>query len=403
MRRPLATLTLLATALASVPGVALAEEGGEEELDPDRWEKAILPALAGNSDLGFLFGVYSVVAKFDEDYRPYRWRGSLRAIMSVKDGPDGAELPLHNHAIQMDFPGLRGGRLRLTTEAGFSKNIIVNYHGLGNASRGTLSGFATLHFGYSVIETYAGSKLEEDIDAAAAEPASGRLTPSNRPPDTLQRRPEALYGAGDHALLGGVAGLVWDTRDHEFHPTVGSFHELSLRGSPGRLTGADHLYWGTNVALRGYLSLWDRTLVLAARATADLARGRVPFDEQGSMVGLERFSAFGGGRGVRGIPAGRYRGKAKVLGSVELRSVFARVMIRGTPLAFGAGAFLDAGRLWSDIPPRSDLDGHGVGLKYGTGGGPRFHWGEALVIRGDVAWSPDSDPVGFYLDVNQAF
>jgi hypothetical protein len=38
-----------------------------------------------------------------------------------------------------------------------------------------------------------------------------------------------------------------------------------------------------------------------------------------------------------------------------------------------------------------------------TGGGLRIKWGEAFLVRADVAWSPDADPIGLYFNVNHVF
>jgi hypothetical protein len=65
--------------------------------------------------------------------------------------------------------------------------------------------------------------------------------------------------------------------------------------------------------------------------------------------------------------------------------------------------FFDTGRTWADYRALTHLDGEGLGLKIGAGGGLRLQWGETFLIRVDPAWSPDADPVGFYVDINHAF
>jgi len=44
-----------------------------------------------------------------------------------------------------------------------------------------------------------------------------------------------------------------------------------------------------------------------------------------------------------------------------------------------------------------------VGIKYGVGGGVRIQWGETVMIRIDMAWSPDADPIGVYFDIGHVF
>ena len=66
-------------------------------------------------------------------------------------------------------------------------------------------------------------------------------------------------------------------------------------------------------------------------------------------------------------------------------------------------AFFDAGRFWADWSPQPQLDGTGLGLKYGTGLGIRMIQGTALVVRGDMAWSPDAEPIGGYFAAGEMF
>jgi hypothetical protein len=46
---------------------------------------------------------------------------------------------------------------------------------------------------------------------------------------------------------------------------------------------------------------------------------------------------------------------------------------------------------------------NGMGMKFGAGEGIRLQWGETVVIRVDVAYSPDADPVGVYVDFGHIF
>ena len=60
----------------------------------------------------------------------------------------------------------------------------------------------------------------------------------------------------------------------------------------------------------------------------------------------------------------------------------------------GFETFFDGGRVWSDFGSHPELDGTGIGLKYGAGGGLRPGSGTAFILRADVAWSPDATPIG---------
>jgi hemolysin activation/secretion protein len=107
---------------------------------------------------------------------------------------------------------------------------------------------------------------------------------------------------------------------------------------------------------------------------------------------------------VRGVPAQRYYGKVKVFQNLEARSEIWPFRLWGKPMVLGVALFADAGRVWSELTPRhTDLDGTGVGLKYGLGGGLRLKQGETFVVRVDLAWSPDARPVGAYFAAGEIF
>ncbi len=416
---------LLIILLVIVPVLALGQEV-EDQKNPEgepkagRTEWAVLPIIAGDTDIGFSFGTWFQVTRFEEGYKPHRWQMPAQFKMSVKDGPDGAEFPTHDHFIRFDLPGLLDGNFRITPRVFYYKAITDGYYGLGNDSqyiepdedddeaarrnqfkrevpgarillRYTISDnfsiFTEPYFGYQQYETYPGSLLEEQFQAGDDE----------------------IFGKGDNALLQLILGAAYDSRDHEVVPTRGMFHDISVRGSSGKMTGADHDYWGANVTTRFYFPLLPPYLVPTARVMGDLLQGDVPLHLLSRSEGIQSIRAPGGKNAIRGVPAGRYHGKVKVLADVELRSMFYRFNIGSADFALGAAAFFDTGRIWADLEENPDLDGDGLGLKFGTGGGPRIQWGESVIIRLDFAYSPvaaemsDDFPLGIYLETGEAF
>lgn len=152
--------------------------------------------------------------------------------------------------------------------------------------------------------------------------------------------------------------------------------------------------------LRGYVPLFSPRLTLAVRVVGDVFFGDTPLYELSRAVDTY---AIGGSNGVRGVPAQRYYGKVKVFGNVELRAKLFDFKAFGKALTVAGALFFDGGRVWADTSPQPDLDGHGLGLKYGTGGGLRLKSGTAFVLRGDIAWSPDAMPIGGYLVAGETF
>jgi hypothetical protein len=247
--------------------------------------------------------------------------------------------------------------------------------------------------GYNVITPYPNSKLAQDLALHQADSEDG---------ETLRR---LLHGTQNHALWTLNLGLLYDTRDHEYVPTRGSFTELSGRFSPGVDKGLvfGHLFLGSAV----FVPLFDEYLVLAARGALDYLVGRPPLYELGQFGVLTQRDGPGGSWSIRGVPRQRYFGKQKAILNLELRSMLVRFNIGNQRFGVGALAFVDAGRLWTDYKPvelaGANIDGRFEDIKVGVGGGLRLTWGETLVIRVDPAYSPTDHNVGFYIDIGQMF
>jgi outer membrane protein assembly factor BamA len=356
------------------------------------------------------FGAIMSLARFHPEYAPFRWRLEVLVFMTAKSLDDGGvDLVFHDHYAKLDLPGLLDGRLRLNLKAGYARYSNSGYYGMGNNARRDrnvaprlnqydrvnpealvrarirmLPGHDLLLGGtltYNKVTVYPGSVLERDLNST----------------DPVLR--SLVSGTGSHWLGGFDVGWIWDTRDHDLTPSRGMFHELSWRLYPD----GDLTYGGINTTLRFYHRLLGEKLVLAWRLMFDAIVGNPPFYELARTGGLYPKSGIGGGSGVRGLPLHRYHGKVKVLGNFEFRSKLLPFEILNQHFNLGAVAFLDAGRVFTDFSAPERFDGNGLGLKWGVGAGARLQWGESFLLRSDLAWSPDSDPIGFYINVGHIF
>lgn len=390
-----------------------------EPLDPDRLEIGGTPALGFDSNTGFAFGAIVTLAKFAPDQHPYAWRLEALAYMSVMETAGRWDLPFHDHHLLVDIPNLWDGWVRLNLNLAFGRTLNNGYYGFGNGAEydpgqveanpryyeydwihphadakarikiwhgdaGKLDLMAGTGFTFNVINIFAGSKLEEDLAGA-----SGAVTEA------------LLVGAGDHGLVTGIAGVSFDSRDHEFCPRRGMFHEISLRGGVG--LGMPFVYGGLNLTARFFFPLWEEYLVLATRFLADLSFGDVPFYQLPSQESLFPDGATGGATSIRGVLGQRYHGKIKLLGNVELRSKIMPLTVFGERFNIGATAFVDAGRIWADFAPHPSLDDGAARYKLGAGGGVRIQWGETFILRADFAYSPTEDTIGYYVDIDHVF
>jgi outer membrane protein assembly factor BamA len=396
---PLVLLPLLAGAPARAqPG----EQG---------WDWAAVPLAGGDTDMGLGAGVMGSVARPDPELEPesYRLRLELGAFATVRRDGDAVALPFVDVYLKLTVPHLLGGRLRLETRAAYTSEANLRYFGLGNAAPRPADDVRArdLHERTHPNLWARGryrlpSKLFIELGAAYTE---NRFDVG---PDTLLARdlregdPEvqaALRGTSAHGVALGELSFGLDTRDDDVDPKRGQYHQVTGRVSPRLGVHVPFAYQQANATLRFFLPLVGDRLTAAVWSSFDALAGAPPYYE---LARFEDTSALGGPRGVRGVPGQRYYGKLKALGSLELRARLLELALGRKPWGLGLAAFADGGRVWSDASPRRELDGAGLGLKYGLGGGLRLHQGRAFVARLDVAWSPDARPIGVYFVAGHA-
>ncbi|MDB4961900.1 MAG: hypothetical protein JWP01_1899 [Myxococcales bacterium] len=374
----------------------------EEAVKEDR-EISVVPLVGGDTDHGFGAGALGSVAMFDPDHTPWKWKVEFGGFYAVKGNFPRPSF-VDAYAL-ITFPQLLDKRLRLEIRPSFTKDTALEYYGLGNRppqpadydeKRDT---YERLHPALSVMTLWKGPRKLSLL--VGARYIYNRVTFD--PSSTLARDTMTFPHDHDapHSVVTVEAGIVYDSRDSELAPTRGHYHAVKLRVSPGVGDGLPYGYQQINATVRFYQTLVPRYLVFAARAVFDLQLGDVPFYE---MSRFEDASAIGGSQGVRGVPAYRFYGRVKAFGNLELRTEVTRFRWLDRPFILGFAGFFDGGRLWTDIHhARPDLDGAGTGLHYGVGGGVRIQKGRSFLLRVDVAWSPDAEPIGIYVLANHAF
>jgi hypothetical protein len=403
------------SATSAVPLVAPqpATSSAEGKLPPRRYELAGFPIIGGNSDIGVQFGGAATYTRFYDETFPYLWNIDLLLSASVKDDTEGFRLVQQSHVLRFDAPDLLGGRLRLDTRGSFQRTINAGFYGVGDATTaGLLPGQTTIgqSYQYTQLEgrvrsiarvhtgtpfdlalganlrieaptTYAGSLLAQDV---AATDASGRT----------------ILPGGQTALLGGLAaGVIIDNRDSEFITRRGFFYQLGVGATVG---SAEQVSYGEVSAVLAHFAPIGGPFIFASRFVASLQVGRVPFYDLQQGGVFESQYLFGGEQGVRGVPNGRYAGRAKLVSNTEIRGTpFPRFKLLGQRLLIGLTTFFDVGRVWSDYTVISAADGNNIDLKFGVGAGTFLQWGEAAIFRVEAAYSPDavSENPGFPLGI----
>lgn len=377
-----------------------------------RFERALVPLVGGDTDVGIGIGALGSVARLDPSIKPFRWKVDGAVFLTFKPwGASKYEMPYQDIYVLWTRNGLWRNHLRFELRPAFTRESNLRYYGLGNASGEPPNAdiasrdlFTRIH---PALLARARLKLDGPFYVLVGTmythswitlaPQSTLLADATN--GTAQER-SILHLDRNHGLHLLQASLILDTRDDEVSPSRGMFHELGARVSPWKTSGLPYRYIGLSAVLRFYVPLVTDRLVLAARLVGDAQIGDVPFYE---LSRFDETSVIGGSKYVRGVPSNRYYGKRKVVGNLELRSVLTHVQVAGSRYGLGFAVFADTGRVWADTTSAPALDGTGLGLKYGVGFGLRVQKGKTFVLRGDIAWSPDAHPIGGYFLADHIF
>jgi len=406
----------------AVLNVAVA--GNQVDYVTRRFEPAGFPLIGGDSDIGFQFGGVGTLSYFADGVAPYRWNMDLVLSASVKEGPSGgAEIAQQEYLWQIDIPGLLGGRLRLNPEVSYNHIINYGYFGLGDASSGAPPAASNPNPGryYEWIESIL--QIRSSARVAIRGPVAALfavqylyVAPSIYGSSLLAHDATATTTDGAPLIRGTrplslpslAAGFSYDSRDNEIFPRRGMLHEVGVRLEQGLPFGGDVHYAEAGAILRGYVPIVG-PLVAAARVVANFQFGNVPFYDLFQAGPFDQKEMPGGSAGIRGVPVGRYLGPIKILGNIELRAMLVEFTVLKQKFTIGNDIFFDTGRVWSDYTFHSPLDGSGLRLKYGVGGGLYLLWGQAAILRIEAGYSPDavsenpSLPVGIYVNDGTMF
>jgi len=380
-----------------------------EPISEPKTEIGGLPLIGGDTDNGFGAGVMGNVAHLDPRYTPYAWNLEFEGFYATKT--TFVDPSYEDAYLLLTLPQLADGRLRLDIRPSFTKDSDLRYFGLGNRIHDVSPAdparqtFTRIHPALAVAATwrvhapwyvlggatYTWNKLEISPTSTLAQDA--RLA------EPFVR--DALVIVPEHSVLRLAGAVIYDTRDNQISTYHGQYHQLEVRESPRMGDAFPYAYQQIDAQARFYTSPIPHYLTLTARGVFDVQLGNPPFYE---LTRYDDTSAIGGTLGVRGVPAYQFYGKVKAFANFEARSEVLRHRFWGKSYMIGVAAFFDAGRLWSQLgESHPELDGTGLGLHWGIGGGLRLTQGRTGVIRFDIAWSPDARPIGLYLIANQIF
>lgn len=391
--------------------------------DADKTENLevnVFPIVGGDSDVGFGFGQASDVARMlskkasdGPEGGAFRWRIEDAAMVTFKIHDGSLIVPFLDVYVHWIVPRFGpGGRFRLEVRPSYTDERTLGYYGIGNASH-LPADVTESQRAYRRIHPTLAARLRGRVFDNFFLVAGSSYTHSwlEVPRDSLLAREQSTGSPEVRQLLGtsfgshGVelleGGIQYDSRDNETLTRHGQFHELLARVSPALGASIPYRYVQLNLTARFYTTPIPRWLSISFRVVGDVFLGTPPFYE---LARFDDTPAIGGGKAIRGVPAQRYHGKVKLFENLEARTELWHFTIKDKSLVLGAAVFFDSGRTWTELTHRHpELDGTGMGFKYGMGAGLRLQEGKTFVVRADLAWSPDAEPVGGYFSAGQIF
>lgn len=377
----------------------------EPEPEKPKYGFGGIPVVGYISGFGTGFGAVGSFYKKEPHLNPYRYELDAQVYFT----PGGFQ----SHKLRFDYIDVAELPLRLRPMIGFLANFAENYCGQGMRSNcmvekpnfpdwylqryieiyGTLDGrwrLKSLPHKVEIIGSWRGSYYK-----------IGNWSESGPYPNSLY---EQDFGKINNDGFASImeAGIMVDNRDFEPAPTQGYWIETTLRES-SPFWGSSWSYLGANLSLRGYFPLVpNKRLVLASQIIFDGMYGKAPLQEIVRVGGTGRyFNTFGGQDIGRGLREQYFPGRLKAYKQVELRYDLIGFNIWRWHLDLMAATFVDLGLVAWDW---NTLDQEPFKTALGFGGGLRFLWDRAIVIRFDVGTSPiESYSPRFYFVIGNVF
>ena len=351
---------------------------------------AAIPALAYDSDMGFLYGVIGTIYHYG----------------------DGSNYPMYNHKVYLEWSRTTKGSGKNVFQYD-NRNLIPN--GRMNIDVSYLTEQALDFYGFNGYKSYFGDEYLDvddttnyisrlyyrqdrkllrlkadfqgklygdnwrwlagivhygiDIKSVDLDKLNEGKDGDDLLPDTAALYdkyvewgviPKAQATGGNTNIL--KLGVVYDSRDNEHSTTKGIWSEAIILTAPGFL-GNEFSYTKISLTHRQYFSLYKKKVTLAYRLNYQgLIAGEIPFYMMPFYFrSKDTKDGLGGSKTLRGIKRNRIVGDGAVLGNVELRYKFLETVLLNQNFSITLSGFTDAAQVVQMHPFKTD----GITASYG--------------------------------------
>jgi len=332
-----------------------------------------IPALAYDTDLGFLYGVIGTVYHYGDgsNYPMYNHKIYLEWSRTTKGS--GKNIILYDNRTlipngrmnidvsyltekALDFYGFNGYNSEFNDQYLDSDNdnyisrlyyrhdrkllrIKADFQGrLFHDNVRWLAGF--VHYGIDVKSV--------DIDALNEGKKDDDILPDTASVYDRYVKwgviPEGQKDGGNTNLI--KLGVVFDNRDNEHSTTKGIWSEAILLTAPGFI-GNDYSYTKISLTHRQYFNLYKKKVTFAYRLNFQgLIAGEIPFYMMPFYFrSTDTKDGLGGSKNLRGIKRNRVVGDGAVLGNLELRYKFLETSVLNQNFSITLSGFTDAAQV----------------------------------------------------------
>jgi outer membrane protein assembly factor BamA len=280
------------------------------------------------------------------------------------------------------MPKLAGGRAFVDTQARARRSPQIDYYGPGSGSE--VTGRTVYAMEESSLEARAGVNLVDRFRAGvAARYLAVNVGPARRPEFAPA---EAVYSEAvtpgldrQTSFLAGGPYIEYDSRDLPGGPRNGGLYRASYnRFSDSTLDR--YSFHRIDAEAQRYFSFFNGRKVIALRGRVNLTDA-----DEDDAVPFYLQPQLGGANDLRGFRARRfYGGNAAVMNAEYRWEVFS---------GLDAALFVDAGKVfdrWDELNFRNLETSRGFGL--------RFNIGNAVFLRGDVAFGREGPQAWIVLE-----
>ncbi len=381
------------------------------------WGFGGVPAVAYNSDTGFLYGIVFEAYNYgDGTHNPdYDYTISPTWTRTTKGSGE--------NTLFFDSKYLLPNDIRVTAYAGYLTEQALPFYGFNGFESNYTPGFEvadssnyitrmfyrherntlrlTADFQKSVISE--NIRLIAGLGYIDTKVASVDIEALNDGKDLVDQLPDTTTLYDDYVGLGYIRsaeaeggmtnfiklGLVYDTRDNEPNPMSGIWTEVLLTSYPSFL-GSDFSYSSLTATHRQYFTLIENDLSFAYRLGYQQNLGDAPwFMLPWYQSSYKMTEGLGGSKSLRGILKNRIVGNTIFMANMEARWKFLRTVVAGQNLYLALNGFADFGQVLTPYEVEGFTGAADEGLHLSYGGGLRIALNENFIIAVDYGMASD--------------